>query len=149
LSAAQGTSATRLSKNKQLALLFTCTLSVTIERHVLRIPPRGRRDVRDEQRKEKMKTREEIKEILKRFKPILKERFKVKEIGIFGSCVRGEESEESDVDILVEFSEPIGWEFIDLLKLLEEILGRRVDLVTVRALKPQLKDKILKEVVYA
>ena len=86
---------------------------------------------------------------MKRFKPILKEKFKVKEIGIFGSYVRGEESEKSDVDILVEFSEPIGWEFIDLVEFLENILGRKVDLVTVRALKPQLKDKILKEVVYA
>jgi predicted nucleotidyltransferase len=97
----------------------------------------------------KMETKESIKETLKRFKPILMEKFKVKEIGIFGSYVRGEEFEESDVDILVEFSEPIGWEFIDLMEFLENILGRKVDLVTVRALKPQLKDKILKEVVYA
>ena len=96
-----------------------------------------------------MGTKEEIKETLKGLKPILQEKFKVKEIGIFGSFVRGEESEESDVDILVEFSEPIGWEFIDLMEFLEKILGRKVDLVTVRALKPQLKDKILKEVVYA
>jgi len=96
-----------------------------------------------------MKAKEEIKETLQRFKPILKEKFKVKEIGIFGSWVRGEESEESDVDILVEFYEPIGWEFIDFKEFLEEILGRKVDLVTMRALKPQLREKILKEVVYA
>jgi predicted nucleotidyltransferase len=96
-----------------------------------------------------METKEGITETLQRFKPILQEKFKVREIGIFGSCVRGEESEESDVDILVEFSEPIGWEFIDLMEFLEKILGRKVNLVTVRALKPQLKDKILKEVVYA
>jgi predicted nucleotidyltransferase len=101
------------------------------------------------ERKRRMETKESIKETLKGFKPILQEKFKVKEIGIFGSYVRGEESEESDVDILVEFSEPIGWEFIDLIEFLEKILGRKVDLVTVRALKPQLKDKILKEVVYA
>jgi len=94
-----------------------------------------------------METKEEIRETLKRFKPILKEKFKVKEIGIFGSWVRGEESEESDVDILVESYKPIGWEFIDFKEFLEEILGRKMDLVTVRALKPQLKDKILKEVV--
>lgn len=96
-----------------------------------------------------METKEVIKETLKRFKPTLRKKFKVKEIGVFGSYVRGEESEESDIDILVEFSEPIGWEFIDLLEFLEKILGRKVDLVTMRALKPQLKDKILKEVVYA
>ncbi len=96
-----------------------------------------------------MKTRKEIEETLKRYKPLLREKFKVKEMGIFGSYIRGEESEESDVDILVEFYDPIGWEFIDLKEFLEEILGKEVDLVTVRALKPQLKDRILKEVVYA
>lgn len=96
-----------------------------------------------------MKTREQIEETLKRFKPLLKEKFKVKEIGIFGSYVRGEESEESDVDILVNFYEPIGWEFIDFKEFLEKILGKEVDLVTVRALKPQLRNKILKEVIYA
>ncbi len=61
-----------------------------------------------------MDTKERIKEILTRLKPTLKEKFKVKKIGIFGSCVRGEESENSDVDILEEFSEPVGWEFIDV-----------------------------------
>lgn len=99
-----------------------------------------------------MKTRKGLEETLKRFKPFLREKFKVKEIGIFGSYVRGEEAEESDVDILVEFYEPIGWEFIDFKEFLEEILGKgvdRVDLATVRALKPQLRDKILKEVIYA
>lgn len=89
-----------------------------------------------------------IEEILKEYKPVLAEKFKVKSVGIFGSYVRGEEKKESDIDILVDFYEPIGWEFIDLKLFLEEILGSKVDLVTVKALKPQLKDKILKEVVY-
>lgn len=93
--------------------------------------------------------RKKIEETLKRYKPFLRKKFKVKEIGIFGSYVRGEESEKSDVDILVEFYAPIGWEVIDLKEFLEEILGKEVDLVTVKALKPQLKDKVLKEVVYA
>jgi predicted nucleotidyltransferase len=79
----------------------------------------------------------------------LREKFKIKNIGIFGSYAREEESEKSDIDILVEFYAPIGWEFIDLKEFLEEILGKEVDLVTVRALKPQLKDSILKEVVFA
>lgn len=90
----------------------------------------------------------EMEEILKEYKPILAEKFKVKSVGIFGSYIRGEESETSDIDILVDFSEPIGWEFIDLKEFLEGILKKKVDLVTVKALKPQLKDKILKEVVY-
>ncbi len=96
-----------------------------------------------------MKRQDGIRETLKKYKPVLRERFKVKEIGVFGSYVRGDESPESDVDILVEFSEPIGWEFIDLQEFLGEILGREVDLVTVPALKPQLRDQILKEVVFA
>ncbi len=95
-----------------------------------------------------MKTLTEIEAALKQLKPSLAEKFKVKEIGIFGSYVRGEESGRSDVDILVEFSEPIGWEFIDLKEYLSEMLGLEVDLVTVGALKPQMKDKILKEVAY-
>jgi hypothetical protein len=96
-----------------------------------------------------MKTKKEIEETLKKYKPILREKFSVKEIGIFGSYVRGEESEHSDIDILVKFSSPMGWEFIDLKEFLEKILGKKVDLVTVQALKPQLKDSILREVVYA
>ena len=96
-----------------------------------------------------MKTREEIEKTLKRIKSLVGEKFKVKKIGVFGSYLHGEQSEESDVDILVEFYEPIGWEFIDLKEFLEETLGQEVDLVTVRALKPQLRDRILKEVVYA
>jgi predicted nucleotidyltransferase len=95
-----------------------------------------------------MSTQKEIEEILRKYKPALRERFKVKEIGVFGSVARGEESEQSDVDILVEFSAPVGWEFVDLKEFLEEILGRQVDLVTVRALKPRLRERILKEVVY-
>ena len=57
-------------------------------------------------------------------------------------------TEDSDVDLLVEFSEPVGWEFIDLYDYLEQILGMKVDLATPGALKPQLRDSILNEVVY-
>lgn len=96
-----------------------------------------------------MAGREGIEEMLRRFNPVLRDKFKVKEIGVFGSYVRDEEAETSDVDILVEFYEPVGWEFIDLREFLEEILGKEVDLVTVGALKPQLREKILAEVVYA
>ncbi len=91
----------------------------------------------------------EIEQTLRKYKPFLRKKFKVKRIGIFGSFARGEESEKSDIDILVEFYDPIGWEFFDLKEFLEKILGRQVDLVTVGALKPHLKDKILKEAIYA
>jgi predicted nucleotidyltransferase len=96
-----------------------------------------------------MKSKNSIEKTLKKYKSLLHDKFKVEKIGIFGSYVRGEESRESDIDILVTFYEPVGWEFIDLKDFLEEILGRKVDLVTIKALKPQLKDEILKEVVFA
>ncbi len=95
-----------------------------------------------------MKDLKEIESNLKKNRAILKEKFKVKKIGIFGSYAKGESSEKSDIDILVEFNEPIGWEFFDLKDFLEDQLSIGVDLVTIKALKPQLKDSILKEVIY-
>ena len=96
-----------------------------------------------------MKSKNTIEKILKENKSLLHDKYKVEKIGVFGSYARGNESAQSDVDILVTFYEPVGWEFIDLKDFLEEILDREVDLVTVKALKPQLKDEILKEVVFA
>jgi len=96
-----------------------------------------------------MKTLEEIEKILREHKGELREKFKVKEIGIFGSYVRGEAKETSDVDILVEFDEtPSLFEFIELETYLSELLGVKVDLVMKRALKPHIKQHILREVVY-
>ena len=95
-----------------------------------------------------MKDKTQILSILKKHEPVLKERYNVRKIGIFGSYVRGHEKRESDVDILVDLHSPIGWEYVDLKEYLETILEMDVDLVTVKALKPQLKDVILKEVVY-
>lgn len=94
-------------------------------------------------------TRKNIEKILKSQKQLLKEKFQVKKIGVFGSFARGEESKDSDIDILVEFYEPIGWEFFDLQDYLKDILRREVDLVTKKALKPQIKTVILNEVKYA
>jgi len=92
---------------------------------------------------------EEIQEILRQKKPILRERFKVKEIGIFGSFVRGEEKDTSDLDILVELERPVGLiKFIGLQNYLSDELGEKVDLVTKSALKPRIKKNILSEVVY-
>ncbi len=58
-------------------------------------------------------------------------------------------SKVSDIDILVEFSDPVEWEFIDLKEFLDSLLEVKVDLVTKNALKPQIRDRILNEVVYA
>ena len=92
---------------------------------------------------------EEIKKLLKKSKPILREKFMVKEIGIFGSLVRGEEKNKSDVDVLVEFHEPIGFfKFLELEEHLEEIVGRKIDLVSKKALKPIIGSYILEEVIF-
>jgi len=88
-------------------------------------------------------------EILKKHEEQIKKKFSVKKIGVFGSTVTGEAYERSDIDILVEFRKSVDFfEFLDLQYYLEELFNRKVDLVTPDALKPYIKDKILKEVVY-
>jgi len=97
-----------------------------------------------------MKNLEDIIQILKENDRILKERFKVKSIGVFGSVTRGEQKETSDIDVIVEFYEPVGWEIVDLKEFLEELLGVRVDVVTKKAAmrKSILWKSIEREVVY-
>lgn len=89
-----------------------------------------------------------IKKILKNHKEYLQKKFYVEKIGVFGSYSKGEETSESDIDILIKFNGPIGWDFIELNEYLESILDKKVDLVSIKALKRQLKDIILKEVIY-
>ena len=97
-----------------------------------------------------MKTLEEIKDILKRHKEEVIREYKVKEIGIFGSIVRGEQKKRrSNIDILVEYSElPDLLKLIELERRLQRILRKKVDLVEKHGIRPELKDRILKEVVY-
>jgi uncharacterized protein len=95
-----------------------------------------------------MVNRIELERKLIKLKPILSEKYFVERIGYFGSYSRNEQSAESDIDILVDFSKPIGWEYFDLKELLENELNTKVDLVSIKALKEQLKDIILKEVRY-
>lgn len=81
--------------------------------------------------------------------PALRNRFSVKKIGIFGSAVRGCTTDKSDIDILVEFSKtPDMIQFYRLETHLEALLGAKVDLVTRRALKPRIGERILSEVFY-
>jgi len=95
-----------------------------------------------------MKTLKEITSTLETLKLTLRERFKVKTIGVFGSYVRGEQKQQSDVDVLVEFEEPVGlFEFMDLEIYLSNLLGVKVDLVSKKALKPHIGKRILEEVI--
>lgn len=97
-----------------------------------------------------MKALDEIKEIIRDHKSELAEEFGVAEIGVFGSVVRGEAREDSDVDVLVDFSRPIGLiKFMRLEYHLQELFGgTRVDLVSRKALKPYIGKAILDEVHY-
>ncbi len=95
-----------------------------------------------------MKSLEELKKIINQHKKELEEKYKVKSMAIFGSYVRNEQNAESDVDILVEFKEPVGLLFIHLADYLEEILGIKVDLLTPEAIKPNRKKYILEKLVY-
>lgn len=94
-------------------------------------------------------TQQKIREKIHDQFPTIKEKYHVKRIGIFGSFVRGEQKKGSDVDILVEFSAPVGFfEFIRLENFLSHVLHRKVDLVSKKAIKPAIKKEIFKEVQY-
>lgn len=86
--------------------------------------------------------------ILSANKDVLFHKYPIKELGIFGSVARQEENADSDIDILVEFSEPVGWEIIDLASELEELLGYKVDLVSKKAVRANLMPFVLKDIVY-
>ena len=97
-----------------------------------------------------MKTlRENVISTIRQQSDHITKEYHVRKIGVFGSVARDEHNKESDVDILVEFSKPVGFfKFIDLEDYLSNILKRKVDLVTNKSLKPAIKDQILKELIY-
>jgi uncharacterized protein len=97
-----------------------------------------------------MTTRDEILVLLKSIKSDLTARYKVRSIGLFGSFARREGRADSDVDILVDFKEGADFfDLIDLSEFLEEKIGRHVDLATPGALRPEIRDGIYRDVVYA
>jgi predicted nucleotidyltransferase len=98
----------------------------------------------------KIKTRKaltdkEIVSLLKKHKDLLK-KFKVKRIGLFGSYVRGEQKKQSDIDFLVEFEEPNFDNFMDLVFSMEDLLGKKVELITNGNLSPYIQPYVEKEV---
>ncbi|MDK2789514.1 MAG: uncharacterized protein PWP15_21 [Methanothermococcus sp.] len=97
-----------------------------------------------------MKTLNEVKKILLEHKKELKEKYKVKKMGIFGSYARGEQTEKSDIDIMVEFYEtPSLIEFIEMEYYLSDLLGIKVDLITKNSIKnPYLKESIEEDLLY-
>ena len=96
-----------------------------------------------------MKTRDEILGTLRKELPNLKERFRVNNIGLFGSYVKGKQKGKSDLDVLVEFEEPVS--LLGLVKAenyLSDLLGMKVDLVPAKDIRPELRNIIQREAVY-
>lgn len=95
-----------------------------------------------------MTTLAEIKHLLKAHKEYLALKYNLSLMAIFGSYGRGQQTETSDVDILVDFNEPVGIEFIDLADELEKILKIKVDLVSKNGIKPQYLKQIEQDLSY-
>ena len=94
-------------------------------------------------------TRQDILASLKKLKGEVAKEYSVKTIGVFGSVARNEQTGQSDVDLLVEFSKPVGFvTFMRLEHFLSERLGEPVDLVTSDSLKPLIRQDVLAEVIY-
>jgi uncharacterized protein len=92
--------------------------------------------------------REQALQVLSANMEEIRSRFRVESIAIFGSVARSQAGEESDIDILVEFSKTPGlFGFLELKEYLEKLFNRSVDLVTVSALRKQFRDQILREAV--
>lgn len=96
-----------------------------------------------------MSTRDEIIATLRRERAALSSRYPIRRIALFGSWARGEAREDSDVDVLVEVDGSIGLRFVDLAADIERALGRPVDLVSRRAVKPSLWARIEPELIDA
>jgi predicted nucleotidyltransferase len=96
-----------------------------------------------------MSTLEEILTTLRQQHAVLSRRYPIRRMALFGSWARGEGGENSDVDVLVEVDPSIGLRFVELGEELERALGRRVDLVSRRAIKPSLWQRIEPELIDA
>ncbi len=95
-----------------------------------------------------MQTKDQTLTILKQIKDQLRAQYKAKALWIFGSLVRGENTSLSDIDILVDFDEGADlFTLIGLNDFLEEKLGQKVDLVSLRVLRPEIKDQVFQEMI--
>lgn len=98
-----------------------------------------------------MITKDEILNKLREIKPVLKDKFYIKNLGLFGSYVRGENSELSDIDILIEYEENSPFSLFTLISLedfLTKFFNIKIDVVNKKSIKPALKDNILNEVIF-
>jgi predicted nucleotidyltransferase len=101
------------------------------------------------QKKTKVTTLEEIRAVIEQHRPELKSQFHVDKIGVFGSYARGDQKKRSDVDFLVTFDEAISlFDRVDLNIYLQELMGRRVDVIPHSNLRPELSEYVLKDLIY-
>jgi len=101
------------------------------------------------QRKTKVTSLDEIKEVIEQHRPELKRQFHVDKIGVFGSYARGKQKKRSDVDFLVTFDEAISlFDRVDLNIYLKELMGRKVDVIPHYNLRLELREYVLKDLIY-
>ncbi len=93
-----------------------------------------------------MLTKEKVINTLRREFPYLRDNYRVKRIALFGSFVRGIQREDSDIDILVEFDKPIGLKFVELAEYIENLLGRKVDILTSRGIEGIRVKKVVRDI---
>lgn len=96
-----------------------------------------------------MKTQAEVLQVLTQQKPLLLETYRLTRLGIFGSYARGEQTDESDIDVLVDYEKaPTLWRLIELRDYLSELFAIKVDVVTRNGLKARIRERVLAEVIY-
>lgn len=95
-----------------------------------------------------MYTKNQIHDILKENKSLLKIKYPISELGFFGSYARGEATEESDIDVLVDFDGKIGLEFIKLAHDLEDIFNKKIDLVAKSGIRSKYWEYLKNDVIY-
>ena len=95
-----------------------------------------------------MYTLDTIVEKLRNYKPELQRKYPISNLGVFGSYARGEATENSDIDIAVEISGPMGLNFIAMANEIEDLFGIKVDVVPKRSIKPGYLPYVEKDIVY-
>jgi len=92
---------------------------------------------------------DQVRETIDRLKPVLTDKYHVRSIGLFGSVVRDDFSPtSSDIDVIVDFTQPIGIEFVDIAHLLEQELDRKIDLVSRNGIKDKYFTEIQNDIMY-
>ncbi|MEO6329483.1 MAG: nucleotidyltransferase family protein [Ginsengibacter sp.] len=81
--------------------------------------------------------------------PELQKKYPIGRLGVFGSYARGEATEKSDIDIAVEMTGPMGLSFVAMADEIEDLFGKKTDVVPLRSIKPQYLQFVQKDIIYA